>query len=339
MATAPGTVPRPTSRRDARIDRLDRLRALAAGQDAQFAWGQAVGLAISRATVRALHERGEIAAVRRGVWRFCGVPGEADPAVAAYLACWPHAVVSHASAARHHRLTRVPAPTQPVVTVEMGTRLRPDGVIVHRTRSLPPRDVVTVGNVRYTSLARTTCDLADPTDEWGTLGILDDAVARGAPPRWINQVATALARGRPGVALLRRATAPEAAAAFRSWLERAASHVYRAASIPDPEWNVPVSDPAGRIGVVDALWRPWHVVAEKEGLRFHTSPQQRRDDARRFNRLLEAGYEPRRFTWEDVVHRPVEVVVTVMRALRAAGADLDPARIPRSIAVPRRPFR
>lgn len=89
---------------------------------------------------------------------------------------------------------------------------------------------------------------------------------------------------------------------------------------------------------VDALWHLWQVISEKEGLRFHTAPRQRREDARRFNRLGDAGYAVRRFTWEDVVYRPVEVAVTVARALRAGGADVDIARIPRQIILPAQPF-
>ena len=79
-------------------------------------------------------------------------------------------------------------------------------------------------------------------------------------------------------------------------------------------------------------------MTEKEGLRFHPTPRRRREDARRFNRLREAGYDPRRFSWDDVVQRPVEVAATVLRALQAAGADVDPARLPNRIDLPKRPF-
>jgi hypothetical protein len=93
----------------------------------------------------------------------------------------------------------------------------------------------------------------------------------------------------------------------------------------------------GRIGIVDALWRLWRVVSEKEGLRFRTTPAQRHRDAERFNRLLDAEYAARRFTWLDVVERPTYVAATLARTLRAAGADVDLARIPREIIVPGHP--
>jgi hypothetical protein len=320
-------------------ERHDRLRKLSGNQDGQFATAQARNLGLSAEHLRSLRERGEIAVLRRGVWRFCAAVCDPDPPVTAYLACWPHGVISHASAARHHGLRRVARPPHPTVTVPYGAPCSPSGVQVHRSRLLPNADILRVGEVRYTTLARTVCDLADPCDPWGSLSILDDAVAIGARPGWIHQRATVLASGRSGVTLIRAATAPGASNVFRSWLERASSTVYRAASLPDPDWNVRVHDDAGLIGLVDALWRVWNVISEKEGLRFHTTPAQRRSDAKRFNRLRDAGYDPRRFTWEDVVHTPVDVAATVLRALNAAGADLDPACLPRHIAIPTHPFQ
>ncbi len=203
---------------------------------------------------------------------------------------------------------------------------------------MPEGDILRVGKIGYTSLARTTCDLADPDDPWESLSILDDVIALGANRRWIHARATALCNGRGGVRLIRDATAPAAPAEFRSWLERSAAHIYRVGGLPDPEWNVRVRDDRGLIGIVNALWPQWRVVSEKEGLRFHTTPRDRKRDAARFNRLQDANYRPRRFTWDDIVHRPTEVLEALYRALRAAGADLDPVRIPRDIVLPTRPF-
>ncbi len=229
-------------------------------------------------------------------------------------------------------------PVKPEITVPHGIVHKLPGVSVHWSRAMPNQDVLTIGGVRYTSLARNVIDLADPGDLWETLALLDDVIAMGAKRAWIHRRARALANGRGGVPLLRDATARGAASEFRSWLERSAAHVYRAGGLPAPDWNVRVVDARGQIGTVDALWPQWRVVSEMEGLRFHTSPSQRRRDADRFNRLQEADYRPRRFTWEDIVHRPLHVVETLHRALRAAGADLDPARIPGQIVLPERPF-
>ena len=96
-------------------------------------------------------------------------PNASQPRAAdSLLACGPDAVISHASAARHHGLHRVSFPDVPEVTVPRHVTRRPAGVVVHRSRSLPAADIVTAGHVRYTSLARTVCDLADPDDQWET---------------------------------------------------------------------------------------------------------------------------------------------------------------------------
>ena len=317
---------------------LEGLRADAAGQDGQFAVRQAWKRGFTRSALRNLRDAGHIVTLRRGVARFAAVPGDPDVAITACLACWPHGVISHSSAAAFHKISHAAKHGPAEVTVPRGAMAAPAGVVVHSTRYLPGCDILKVGGVKYTSLARTVCDLAESCNLWETLTRLDDAVARGAKPSWVHQRASALAHGRAGVAAVAAATAPGASAEFRSWLERAAAHVYREAHIPDPEWNVPVYDGSGLIGIADALWPSWRVISEKEGLRFHTKPRQRRVDARRFNRFADARYAARRFSWQDVVETPTAVAATLLRALRAAGADVDLLRIPSEIVLPGRPF-
>lgn len=315
-----------------------QLRLLAAGQDGQFATAQALDCAVSRHTLARMRRAGATTKLAYGVSRFTSTPDAPDPAITAVLRCWPDGVISHASAAVRHGLRRVQQPAEPEVTVPHGLVHKLPGVSLHWSRQLPPSHIVKFGEIRYTALARTAVDLSDADKPWESLAILDDTIALGAKRTWIHHTAAQLVNGRGGIALLRDATAKDAAGEFRSWLERAAAHVYRMGHLPDPEWNARVYDGRRLIGIVDALWPEWRVISEKEGLRFHTTPSQRRKDAQRFNNLQDADFRPRRFTWEDVVHQPVTVVETLYRALRSAGADLDPVRIPRHIEVPQRPF-
>lgn len=311
---------------------------LAAAQNGQFATEQARALELKPSQVQALRDRGEIEWVRQRVWRFRSCPEERDPAVTAFLACWPHAVISHASAAAFHGLSRVDLPEEPVVTVPRGQRCRPAGVVVHYALSLEATDVVKVGPLRYTSLARTVCDLSSAKKPWESLSILDDAVSAGASLRWVNNRAVALRNGRDGVALIERATRPGASSEFRSWFERAAAHVFHIGGLPPPLWNADVRDSRGRIGIVDALWLPERVICELKGLRFHTTAAQLRRDDKRQNRLLDAGYGVRNIGWRDFVEDPREAVATVMRALQVAGAAVDLSRLPASLTVPSHPF-
>jgi hypothetical protein len=88
--------------------------------------------------------------------------------------------------------------------------------------------------------------------------------------------------------------------------------------------------------VCDAVWLVGAVlvVVELEGLRFHTTPSQRRRDAERFHRLLEAGCTVRRFTRHEVVADPGAVARSVARALVAAGAAIDLDGLPTGIRLP-----
>lgn len=316
------------------------LRCLASLQDGQFATQQTAALGLTLSAVRWLRASGEVESLCRGVWRFRSAPEAPDSSVTAWLRCWPKAVISHHDAAAFHHLpTGRRVTPHPHVTVAHGAQCAPVGVEVHVSRCLTGADIYWNAGVPYTSLARTVCDLADPDAPWETFTRVDDAIALGAKQAWLHERASTLTAGRGGAKLVRDVTDPASAAVFRSWLERTAAHVYRAGHLPDPEWNVEIRDGGGRIGIVDALWRPERVISEKEGLRFHTTPAQRRSDAERFNRLLDAQYAARRFTWLDVVERPVYVVTTVARALQAAGANVDLAAIPRDIAIPDAPFR
>jgi very-short-patch-repair endonuclease len=76
-----------------------------------------------------------------------------------------------------------------------------------------------------------------------------------------------------------------------------------------------VHDERGLIGVVDAVFTAERLVVELEGLRFHTTPEQRGNDAARFNRLGMAGWLPLRYTWLDVVRQPGAVAGELRQAL------------------------
>lgn len=307
------------------------LRLLAALQDGQFGTRQARALGVARSRLQRMAAGAEIHNASVGVWRFTTAVGMPDVAVTAWLRCWPHAIVSHWSAAHAHGLAD--APSQPSLTIPHTLRRAPAGIVVHRSRTLPGKDRHWIEGVAYMSVARTVCDLADPDDIPASLVRLDNAVAAGARRAWIHQRATALAPGRPGVQAIRDATTKDAAQAFRSWLERVTDHLWHIAGFPLPQWNQRVRDRRGLVGIVDCRW-PGDVLAELEGLRFHTTPSQRRRDAERFNRFLAAGCIVRRFTWRDVVERPLYVVTTMGEALRAGGVEVDLAGIPATIALP-----
>jgi hypothetical protein len=191
---------------------------------------------------------------------------------------------------------------------------------VHRTRRLEACDRTRLAEVPATTGARSLVDLS-PTTAWvDLLALADDTLcARLTSRRWLNRRAVALRPGRPAVQPLIDITGSGAEGLFHSWLERAGARVLADAALPTPEWQVSVHDDRGKVGVVDACWRRGRldrdVVWELEGLRFHTTPRQRRRDADRFNRLT-LCHVVVRHTWEDVVRDPERVVADLERALR-----------------------
>ncbi|MGH3451350.1 MAG: hypothetical protein ACRDQW_11640, partial [Haloechinothrix sp.] len=256
----------------------------------------------------------------RGVHRAAGTPRTVDATImAAVLGAGPEAVAARSTAAWLHRMKRL-VTTEPSEQVEVcledsTTRLL-EGVMVHRTVDLPACDRDTVRGIPVTSGARTLIDMAGSVDRVDLTAALDNAICALLTNRsWLHRRARALQRGRPGVGRLVALTAPGAEGVFRSWLERQGAYEFRAAGLPQPEWNVEVRDEHGLIGIVDAVFERRQPV-ELEGLRFHTLPADRQRDASKYNRVgLAYGRPVLRYTWEDIVRRPPQVVAEIRLAL------------------------
>ncbi|CAN5363644.1 hypothetical protein BH20ACT9_BH20ACT9_12540 [soil metagenome] len=265
---------------------MTALRAIAEGQHGLVTTRQAAAVGISRRRLHSMRARGELVRAHRGVHRFAGTAATGQARVlAAVLATGPGAVASHQTAAALLGLRRLGEPGRVHVCLQDTTPQRVEGVVVHRTVDMPPCDVTDAAGVPVTSGARTLVDLAAVLDRQHLTALTDDAIcARVAPRPWLYRRARALRPGRAGVQTLVTLTAPGAEGTFRSWLERRAGGLIAAHGLPQPRWNVPIHDGDGLIGIVDALYGD-RVVLEFEGLRFHTTPQQRRADADRFNRL------------------------------------------------------
>ncbi len=200
------------------------------------------------------------------------------------------------------------------------------GIVAHRTRRLERCDRGVYESIPVTSGARTVIDVAGRRDRTAITALVDDAVcARVTTRRWLFLRGRALRNGRRGVGLIVSLTRPDAAAEFWSWLERQADREFARHGVPAPRWNTRLYDDRGYVGVVDALWELARTVAEIEGLRFHTSPAQRRDDARRYNRISRR-HRLLRYTWLDIVQRPAQMAVELLEALSAGGGYPLPIR-------------
>jgi hypothetical protein len=269
---------------------------------------------LSRDAVRVRVRNGRLHRMHRAVYAV----GHARPPLegrflAAVKACGPRAVLSHFSAAALFGFVRWDD-RYPEVTVR-GTATRVlDGLRVHRTRVLEPRDVVRHEGIPTTSPARTLLDLASALD----YRPLRRAVRQAQSLRCVSlrQLVEVLARLGPrrGSRKLARivATGP---APTRTELEDIVLDMILSGGMAHPDVNVPLVL-AGRRVVPDFRWPDQHLVVEADGGAWHDHKLAREDDAER-QALLEAhGERVVRVTWDQAIAQQVQT----LSRIRAAGA-------------------
>ncbi|MET8774137.1 hypothetical protein ABZV58_03835 [Nocardia sp. NPDC004654] len=177
------------------------------------------------------------------------------------------AVVSHVSASVAHGLTHWKVPLARVHLTRdrsTGGRVTPR-VTVHSTRT-DPDEVVRIGELRVTSVARTVVDLARTVPFEQAVVIGDSALRLGKTTRAELSDQLARATGRPGAPAARRVVdfldgRSESAGESRS---RVAMH---AAGLPSPEPQAILESSTGRfIGRVDFLFPELGAIGEFDGL-------------------------------------------------------------------------
>jgi hypothetical protein len=198
-----------------------------------------------------------------------------------------------------------------------------EGIRVHCSSMLGPRDVVRRKRIPVTSPARTIVDLGAV----GNYTLLRRAVRRalGLGRVSIRQVVATRRRlgGRRGSANLDRVLA--AAAPTRSELEDVVLDLIVDAGFVRPEVNQPLLL-AGRRVIPDFRWPDQKVIVEADGARWHHNPIARQDDAER-HALLEAhGERVLRVTWKEAVSRPRETIARIDAAGVPKGTALVQAR-------------
>jgi hypothetical protein len=238
--------------------------------------------------------------------------------LAAVKACGP-AVLSHASLAMLFALIPV-EDRVPEVTVVHGRRRAPEGVRVHRTRSLHPEDVWRHRGIPTTSPERLLLDLAARLED----GPLRTMMSRAQSMRLTNlrRLARQLDRaaGRPGRARYARVLASRPPAT-RTQLEDRVFDLVVAGGFARPDVNVPLRIDGRRV-IPDLRWPEQHLIVEADSAQWHDTPQARADDAER-QALLEAhGERVIRVTWTQAT---AHVAQTLAR-IAAAGAPRPSAR-------------
>ncbi len=281
------------------------------------------GLGMGTEVIRHRVTNGRLHRLTRGVYAV-GRPDLTDRGrwMAAVLACGPHAILSHRSAAALLGLCK-PWRGQVEVVVPGDTRRRRPGIRAYR-RIVPeapcdpgPPHSTVVDGIPVTGPAVTLVDLATCLQT----GRLEAAVNEADHPDLIDpevlRVAIDGLGRRPGARRLRALLDSATRALTTTELERRFLPLVREAGLPVPETQA-------QLGYrVDFYWAELGLVVETDSLRYHRTAFKQAADKRRDNAHVRAGLTTLRFTHGQVSDEPgyvLEELRTMARQLAAKRA-------------------
>jgi very-short-patch-repair endonuclease len=284
-------------------------KVVAARQAGLIGTAQLVACGCSPSTIRSNVRAGRLVPVRRGVYRLAG-PAFASPTVeadlwAAVLAAGTRATAWRRSAAWWWGLDGVgPAPAE-VAVGPSGRRARTG---VTRVNELSGDDRTVLRGLPVTVVGRTLADLgsACPAD------VVERALECALRRRLVTlvEVEQRSSRSVPARSVVLREVLrrrPEGAPPTESDAETRFLQLVRRAGWPDPVRQLPLVC-RGRRFRLDAAWPRRRLAVEVDGAATHATADALGRDLRRQNALVLDGWTVLRFTWEDIVRYPDEVI-------------------------------
>ena len=284
------------------------MAALAADQHGVVSRNHLSSLAVSNGSVAWWVRTGRLHRVHRGVYAVGHRRLTREGIwMAAVLACGPGAVLSHRDAAALWGIR--PTSRSRVDVTAARSRVKVDGVDVHRVRRLDDEDRATHRGIPTTTVARTLVDLADVLNDRQLARAIDQAeILHLLDARALHDAAQR-ANGRRGMGRLERALAAEPDLT-KSELERAFVELCENAGIPRPQVNTAI------VGLeVDFAWPDRRLAVEADSWTFHRTRQAFERDRGRDQQLARAGIRVLRFTHRQVEDAPADVAATLRAAL------------------------
>jgi very-short-patch-repair endonuclease len=192
----------------------------------------------------------------------------------------------------------------------------------HQRRRIDDLEVVEIHGVLVTSIRQTLADLCAVVH----LDVVERAVESALRLQLVTEPAlrdfaalfTFSRHGAPGLwqVLDRR---PIGCSPTGSDLETICLQSFRAGGVRAPERQFPILHSDGElVALADFGFPPTRFIVETDGLETHKTPEQQQYDSNRQNRICDAGYSLRRFTYSDVVDRPAYLCRETRRGLLAA---------------------
>jgi hypothetical protein len=291
-------------------DAFGAVAELAASQHGVVSSLQAAALGVRPSTLQSWRRRGRIWPMFPGSFAVAGVPLTWRSHLAAVTLARDgrSVVVSHRAAARLHGLDGVHGAWKEI-TIDMNTRFRPAGFVVHRTDTLVPDDVVHLDGIRVTSVARTLADLGAVVDDDTVWKAVDHALRLGVRARWLTEVLRRVERPGPsGTGSLRRVLERQRdLGRTDSWFETLVlDQLRRHPAIPDVVPQYPLHrDDGSLVAVVDAAIPSARVAVEAHSRRFHDGHRAGVLDAERQYRIELLGWRVVFVTFDDARARRV----------------------------------
>jgi very-short-patch-repair endonuclease len=235
------------------------------------------------------------------------------------------AALSHATAGHDHGLC--PRPASVHLCVPYARQVdRQLGLVVHRSRTLTPADVVAVPPAR-TTVERTVLDLvgACATAEAALAMVATAVRERRTTPERLRPafLGSRCARWRKAVLI----ALPDVQRGAQSPLELRDAALRRAHGLP--EGRRQVRRDGARTEFLDVLIEEWRLHIELDGRLGHDRASEIWRDMRRDNASELLGLRHLRYGWADITQRPCAVAIEIAQVLRQQGWPGPFRRCPR----------
>jgi hypothetical protein len=298
---------------------------LAQRQHSLFTYRQVLAGGGTPRMIRHRVNAGEWERRSRVVLALAGAPRSFEQDVMAACLHVDGGIASHRCAGTLHRASPLVERVVEVTLPYGGATRNPFGLI-HRSVDLSSDDIVLVGAIPMTSLARTAADLFTCLRLRRAIWVIEGLLA--ADRLTIAEMAEVHARygrqGRPATVDVRELLAHlDEQPPMHSELERRTRGLLVDAGLGEPtrQFSLPgwVDHPAH----VDFAYAAHRVIIEVDGRSWHSRHTEFELDRRRDNAAQLAGWIVLRFTWRQVTQDPDYVVDTVRSALRRQDARLN----------------
>jgi very-short-patch-repair endonuclease len=245
--------------------------------------------------------------------------------MAAVLACGDGAVLSHLSAAVLWGLIRW-RPRMIEISVPLARNPRRRGIKIHRRKTI---DATRHHGIPVTSPIQTLLDIASELTEEQYERAVNEAANRDLiDPEELWKTLDTLAP-QTGIRPLRKLLDRDTYVCTDTELEQRFVRIARRAGLPKPEAQAHLN---GRR--VDFYFRELGIVVEANSLRFHRTPSQQANDARRTQAHIKAGLLPIPFTHHQITYQPRYVERTLRDAVDSRSSRSSTER-PNSIPTRR----